>query len=237
LEIDKGPKPIEILVTDFVIQCTTRPERRTAAEWLKPGRLAAAGPADLIAQIEDSLDDPAHQGLVSSIAESLVFCIAKAPEQPEAFERADGLPLARARREAKAWGQASTRDFVCHVLESWVLAQHVYWSVGRGLADARARGKTILRLRVALEDGGWNLTSASARLAPGANAGRLRTHSAFPKNANYLLIKIDCRPRNIKQECPHQIRVGGMARTHAVYRWEGIRYDDTPCANLFRNPQ
>jgi hypothetical protein len=153
-EIGKGPKPTEALVTDFLSQCTARPERRTAAEWLKPSKLAAAGPAEFMARIQDRLDDPGHKDLASSIATGLAFCIAEAPEQLEGFERADRLPLARARREAKAWSQASTRDFVRHVLESWVLAQHVYWSVGRGLADARARGKTILRLRVALDDGG-----------------------------------------------------------------------------------
>ena len=98
---------------------------------LKPGRLAAGGPIEFMAQIEHSLDDPAYNDLASSIATGLAFCIVEAPEQPEAFERAERLPLARARREAKAWSQASPRD------------------VGRGLADARARGKTILRLRVA----------------------------------------------------------------------------------------
>jgi hypothetical protein len=156
------------LVTDFLGQCpAARPERRTAAEWLELESLAASGPAEFIARIEDGLDDPAYKDLASSIAIGLAFCIGEAPEQPEAFERADRLPLVLARREAKAWSQASTRDFVGHVLESWVLAQHVYWSVGRGLADARARGKTILRLRVALDDGGWKLTSAiCARLAP-----------------------------------------------------------------------
>jgi hypothetical protein len=186
-EIGKCPKPTEALVTDFLNQCTARPERRTAAEWLKPGKLAAAGPAEFMARIEDGLDDPGHKDLASSIATGLAFCIAEAPEQPEAFERADRLPLARARREAKAWGQASTRDFVRHILESWVLAQHVYWSVGRGLADARARGKTILRLRVALDDGGWKLTSASARVSrPVPTPDRLETALSLAKECDML---------------------------------------------------
>ena len=67
-EIGKGPKPTEALVIDFLAQCTARPERRTAAEWLKPGRLAAAGPVEFMARIEDSLDDPAYRDLASSIA-------------------------------------------------------------------------------------------------------------------------------------------------------------------------
>jgi hypothetical protein len=186
-EIGKCPKPTEALVTDFLNQCTARPERRTAAEWLKPGKLAAAGPAEFMARIEDGLDDPGHKDLASSIATGLAFCIAEAPEQPEAFERADRLPLARARREAKAWGQASTRDFVRHILESWVLAQHVYWSVGRGLADARARGKTILRLRVALDDGGWNLQHLRACRAQCQRRTDLKPRLALQKNATCLL--------------------------------------------------
>jgi hypothetical protein len=67
-------------------------------------------------------------------------------------------------------------DFVKHILESWIFAQHVYWSVGRGLADARARGKTILRLKVVLEDGGWALAPGVSRGSlPVPTADRLRT--------------------------------------------------------------
>ena len=54
-EIGKGPKPTEALVTNFLAQCTARPERRTAAEWLKPGRLAAAGPVEFMARIKDKV--------------------------------------------------------------------------------------------------------------------------------------------------------------------------------------
>ena len=37
-------------------------------------------------------------------------------------------------------------------------------TLGRGLADARARGKTLLRLKIVLDEGGWVL-------APGVSAG------------------------------------------------------------------
>jgi hypothetical protein len=68
------------------------------------------------------------------------------------------------------------RDFVRHVFESWVLAQHVYWSVGRGLADARAQGKTLLRLRVILNEGGWTLAPGASRgSAPRPTPDRLQT--------------------------------------------------------------
>jgi hypothetical protein len=63
-------------------------------------------------------------------------------------------------------GGRSIKGFVRHILESWVLAQHVYWSVGRGLADARAGGKTILRLKVVLEEGGWTLAPGASQISP-----------------------------------------------------------------------
>ena len=49
-------------------------EWRNAAEWLKPGRLAAAGPVD--GMQGPCMPDP--------IATGLAFCIVEAPEQPGA---------------------------------------------------------------------------------------------------------------------------------------------------------
>ncbi len=79
-------------------------------------------------------------------------------------QRAERLPLVRARRELAARSHTSVFEFMRHVLEAWVLAQHSYWSGGRGLADARAGGRTLLRLRIILDEGGWTLT-------PGAPLG------------------------------------------------------------------
>jgi hypothetical protein len=73
------------------------------------------------------------------------------------------LPLSRARREAESWRELSPAGFVGRVLEIWIMAQHAYWSVGRGLADARNRGKTILRLRIVMDEGGWTLTPGTTR--------------------------------------------------------------------------
>ena len=92
------------------------------------------------------------------------------------FERPDRLPLFRARREAAAREKGSIKEFVRHIFESWVLAQHVYWSVGRGLADARAQGKTLLRLKVIMDESGWTLTPGVSRGSPPEpTADRLRT--------------------------------------------------------------
>jgi hypothetical protein len=165
LQIEDGPRPTECLVGDFLDQ-VNRPECASAREWLDlPGNVGN-GPTAFMDRIGQALDDQSRMDLASSIADSLSFCIAEAPEHGQLFERTDRLPLFRARREAEAWGSASVKDFVRHVLETWVLAQHVYWSVGRGLADARARGKSILRLKVVLEEGGWTLAPGASRGSP-----------------------------------------------------------------------
>ncbi|WP_242187218.1 hypothetical protein [Sphingomonas sp. CARO-RG-8B-R24-01] len=62
------------------------------------------------------------------------------------------------------------------VLESWIMAQHTYWCVTRGLNDARGRGKTILRLRIVMDEGGWTQTPGTTLgSAPEATPDRLET--------------------------------------------------------------
>ena len=148
----------------------------SARKWLGNQSFSGMGPIELINDIETSLATSSHPDLTQAIATALSFSIAEAPEHGQLFERADRLPLARARREAEAWAEQPARDFVRHILESWVLAQHVYWSVGRGLADARARGKTILRLKVVLEEDGWTMApGATLRNPPRPTPDRLQT--------------------------------------------------------------
>ena len=173
--VEEGPKSTEALVSAFLAQAGRR-KGRTAREWLNFAKIAAIGPTGLMIQIEEALDDLSEAKLASAITNALSFCIAEAPEYAQTFERADRLPLSRARREAEAWGSFPAASFVRHVLESWVLAQHVYWSVGRGLADARARGKTLLRLKIVLEEGGWTLAPGVSRGSrPVPTPDRLRT--------------------------------------------------------------
>ena len=64
---------------------------------------------------------------------------------------------------AESWGSLSPAAFMARLFEIWIMAQHAYWSVGRGLADARSRGKTILRLRIVMDEGGWTLTPGTTR--------------------------------------------------------------------------
>jgi len=97
------------------------------------------------------------------------------------------LPLWRAREEAAVRKELPVEDFLRHVFESWILAQHVYWSVGRGLADARARGKTLLRLKVILDEGGWTLTPGASRGNPPVPTGdRLQTVVTLAQERGFI---------------------------------------------------
>jgi hypothetical protein len=173
------------LVDRFVDDLDLPPPANTAA-WLHPP-VTDQSPISLIDALSAGLNSFGTGELPQAIFDGIVLALAEAPEQAEAFERADRLPLARAKLEADAWGNAIPRDFLRHVIEGWVFAQHVYWSVGRGLADARSGGKTILRLRVVLEEGGWSLSrSASAGAAPVVTRDRLETALTLAIEAGLL---------------------------------------------------
>lgn len=157
------PKTTEALVGLFLDRSVGARRFGTARAWLATLRSPGSGPAELMAEITADLDG-AVDDLPNAIMRGLAFCLADSLGKENAFERSDRLPILRARREAQARENTSPASFMRHIVESWVLAQHVYWSVGRGLADARAQGKTLLRLKVVLDEGGW-------ALAPGVAAG------------------------------------------------------------------
>jgi hypothetical protein len=186
MQIENEPKPSQALVYAFINQ-VGRPDHVTAREWLDASRIAGRSPTVFMDEIIAALRDSSHAKLALAIADGLSFSIAEAPEQGQVFERSDRLPLFRARREANAWGKSPTKVFLQHVLESWVLAQHVYWSVGRGLADARARGKALLRLKIVLEEGGWTLTPGASRgSAPVPTPDRLQTALTLARECGLL---------------------------------------------------
>jgi hypothetical protein len=158
------PKSMEAIVSAFVGELPQRGEELMAVAWLKVMVPSGSGPTELMAHIQTAMANPAAQDLAASIVAGLAFCLVEASAGEKHEERRDRLPLWRARKEAAARSEQSVPAFLHHVFESWILAQHVYWSVGRGLADARAGGKTLLRLKVVLDEGGW-------KLAPGASRG------------------------------------------------------------------
>jgi hypothetical protein len=128
-----------------------------AASWFS--RLTVSeNPVDHLESLRDALRGTHDRPLEQAIAEALAFCIAQAPDGAEYFEAAERLPLTRARDEYVQWQALKPAEFLARVLEIWVLAQHAYWCVGRGLADVRGRGKTLLQLKVVMDEGGWTLT-------------------------------------------------------------------------------
>jgi hypothetical protein len=174
IAVQDRPMDTEALLTLFLASVSGR-KHATTRQWLAALKPQNIGPAELMDEISAALSSSPNE-LPDAILRGLALCLAEAPEKENLFERPDRLPLARARRETQARDAVPGRDFLCHVLESWVLAQHVYWSVGRGLADARAQGKTLLRLKVVLDEGGWApAPGVSGGSVPVPTADRLHT--------------------------------------------------------------
>ena len=136
----------------------------TANDWiLRPA--VSGNPVVFLRDIQTELQrrprDPTR--LTAALLRGLAFSLSEAPAKPHAFEGTDRLPLSRARQHANSWKELTPSDFFVRLLESWILAQHAYWSVGRGLADARTHGKQILRLRIVMDEGGWTLTPGTTK--------------------------------------------------------------------------
>lgn len=128
----------------------------SAEDWFRAD--STANPVELMDQLSESLSRDSGRSLPSTIHRALAFSLAQSDYVAEAFEVFDRLPLLRAQRDFEAWRVLQPANAIAKVLENWVIAQHTYWSVGRGLADARGRGKTLLRLRIVMDEGGWTLT-------------------------------------------------------------------------------
>lgn len=180
----RPPRGTATLVEVFLGEVPDRPAEVTADEWLAGTDLT--NPVDAMEALQGCLAAPGAAGLAAAITNALAFCLREAPAKAESFESSDRLPLARARREWLAWGKESASAFLRHVFESWVLAQHVYWAVGRGLADARAGGKTLLRLRVVLEEDGWTLAPGMPSAGPLPTADRLETAMSLARECGLV---------------------------------------------------
>lgn len=176
LNLEGPPRPIEQLVADFLDQVSPDHDGATAGDWMTSLSPGGVGPTGLMESIERACEEDGRADLPRSIARGLAFCLVEPSGSSARPQQAERLPLARAHAEAAARVQDPVFEFMRHVFESWVLAQHSYWSVGRGLADARAGGKTLLRLRIILDEGGWTLTpGAPLGGAPRPTPDRLET--------------------------------------------------------------
>jgi hypothetical protein len=144
----------------------------TAAEWMLNGN-NEDNPTEHIDALYASLRQRAK--LPAAIVAALRHAL-REPATLRDFERRDRLPLARAKEEAQQWAQLTPHAFLARLIEVWIIAQHTYWCVTRGLADARGGGKTILRMRIVMEEGGWTLTPETTAInPPEATPDRLAT--------------------------------------------------------------
>ncbi len=155
--LDGGPLASMPLARLFLSMTEQEKDEGDAESWFS--RLTGSeNPVDHLDAIRDALRGMHDRRLEQTIVEALAFCIAEAPSRAEYLEASERLPLTKARKEFAQWKALTPAEFMARVLEIWVLAQHAYWCVGRGLADARGRGKTLLRLKVVMDEGGWTLT-------------------------------------------------------------------------------
>ena len=151
---------------------------KSAISWV-PETALAGNPATLLRDIQTELQrrprDPTL--LVAALVRGLAFSSAEAPKEAHQFESSDRLPLARARKDADSWKHLAPREFLIRLIENCIMAQHAYWSVGRGLAEARTRGKQIMRLRIVMDEGGWTLTPGTTTMGnpPQPTPDRLET--------------------------------------------------------------
>lgn len=186
--LGERPKEIDALVAAFLSELPPDTKRQNAAKWLRAKLPAHAGPIELIDRIEAALKAPASGDLAPSIVAGLALSLTEASTGETRFERQDRLPVFRAQQELSVREDSAVDEFLRHVFESWILAQHVYWSVGRGLADARAGGKTLLRLRVILDEGGWTLARGALRSPPVPTADRLHTALSLAHESALLIL-------------------------------------------------
>lgn len=178
------PRPTAEIASFFLNQVgapADQSARSLIASMVKPD----AHPVSLLESLQTAMAN--KQGVETGISSALAYCL----ECTETFEdestREERLPLRIARKGYRERADASALDFMSYILENWVLAQNTYWSVGRGLADARAGAKTILRLRIVQEEGGWITTRGhGGGRPPNATPDRLRTAISLASEAELL---------------------------------------------------
>lgn len=179
-----GPMQSSELADAFLGELGQSRLPRSAGVWLlsKP---VSENPVEVLSTIQGALRS--RLGLASAILVGLRQTLQEAPAEALGFESFDRLPLSRARKEAEQWRDHTPREFLVRIIELWIMSQHTYWCVNRGLADARGRGKTILRLRVVMDEGGWTQTPGTTLgNPPEATPDRLDTAISLLKECGRL---------------------------------------------------
>ncbi|MDX8357749.1 septum formation inhibitor-activating ATPase [Sphingopyxis terrae] len=180
-----GPQTTEMLADRFVADNDILKFER-AGEWL--GEEVANNPVPLLYELAGTLALRDWQNAPPAIAKALRFCLFSASfDGLDPAEPRERLSLCRAVEEFDGWSECSPAQLMSKILEIWVIAQHTYWCVGRGLADARGNGKTLLRLRIVMDEGGWTLTPGTVVGAPPvATPDRLRTAYSLLQECGHL---------------------------------------------------
>jgi hypothetical protein len=175
--LEFGDATTDEIASEFVAQVGDGREGKAAdfADQIGVGH----NPAKELSALVDSLREIAGEDKIPLevlIARGLFVALQEGPRESVIHEQLDRLPLERAIKEFEDWQDLELRSFFSNVIEHWILAPHAYWSVSRGLADARADGKQILRLRVVMGDAGWTLARPdSGAIWPNPTPDRLET--------------------------------------------------------------
>lgn len=161
-----GPMTTQQIARTFLDELSAGTDLPMSAENWVMGAGLVGNPVTFLRDIQTELQRRPRDAtlLATALLRGLTFSMIEAPKVAHRFESADRLPLLRARKDADAWKHLPPKDFLVRLIESWIMAQHAYWAVGRGLADARTRGKQIMRLRIVMDEGGWTLTPGTTTM-------------------------------------------------------------------------
>ena len=183
LKLEGEPMRTIALVDAFLSAAGTSEATKS---WLSEVRDNQLGPTVWLDRIQTSLAAAGREfGLPGEIRGALAASLHEGAES-HGPEYDDRLPVSRAAKEALAFDNDGPAVFLTRVLESWVIGQHTRASVIRGMGDARAGRRMILRLRIALDEGGWTRTPGSPNRPPEATADRLETVLSLLREADII---------------------------------------------------
>ena len=165
-KLDGQTQPVDRIVSSFISDLPDDISGLRAEEWLRASFEAKVCPVDIVDEIRGALEGGELNTLPSMLVSALSYCLLKSPAEADETQRPERLPLWRAQAEYIQHKDDTARDFLRYILEVWMLGQHTFWAIGRGLTDARSRGKLILRLKIVIEEEGWALVPGASSLAP-----------------------------------------------------------------------
>lgn len=183
VEVSDRPSTVERMASRFL---EGTPSEHTVEAWLAiPADPDAVDIIEPILELEkllrgrvdaNSLPSVIYQGLRAALACKAI----------DSNERQDRLPLERAQTEAKSFADKSPAQFMEYILSAWAIGQHVYWSVGRGIGDARRGQDRILRLKIVPDEAGLRIVPGANNSAPRTTPDRLSTAITLLQEAGEL---------------------------------------------------